>query len=170
MKQEGCLGLMLGSVLGALFCMLATLFLLRPVPPPPSVVQSSAITPDITIFISEQSLSRLASKNLGRDTLIDFDPNGQMKIITQVEAGSLQPVIQLGLLLDMQGTEMVSQLRWVKIGFLAIPARWLPVEARDLTVIAGQAIQSQIPPDFALIGLKTTANGLNFQLKWLGNR
>ncbi len=166
MKPWGCFGLILGSMIGLLTIMIIVL-LLRPVPPPP-VLQPVTIAPDITIFMSEQSLSRIASETLNRPTVVDFDVNGQMQVTTRARIGQLKPVLDVGLLLEMQGTEVVSQLRWVRLGFLTLPARWLPQDVTEAVTAAGQAIQGQTPPDFTLIGLDTTPEGVKFQLKWVG--
>jgi hypothetical protein len=166
MNRWGCFGLLLGALTGLLVALLIFL-LIRPVAPPP-VVQPPAIAPDVTVFISEQSLSRIASQTLNRPTLIDFDVNGQMEVTTRTQLGRLEPVVRVGLQIELQGTEVVSQLRWAQFSFMTIPARWLPQAAAETAALAGQAIKNQTPPDFALVGLETTPEGVNFQLKWVG--
>jgi hypothetical protein len=165
MNRWGCFGLLLGTLTGLLVVILI-LLLMRPVTPPPAF-QPPAIAPDVTVFISEESLSRLASRMLNRTLLIDFDTNGQMEVTTRSQLGSLEPVMRLGLQLELQGTEVTSQLRWVQLGFLTIPARWLPQSAAETASLIGQTIKNQTPPNFALVGLETTPEGLNFQLKWV---
>jgi hypothetical protein len=110
----------------------------------------------------------LASQALNRTAQIDFDTNGQMEVTTRSPVGRIEPVVQVGLQLELQGTEVVSQLRWVQLGFLTIPARWLPQAAFETASLIGQTIKNQTPPDFALVGLETTQEGINFQLKWIG--
>lgn len=166
MNRWGCFGLLLGTLAGLLVVMLI-LLLMRPVVPPP-VIQPPAIAPDVTVFISEQSLSRLASQTLSRSTLIDFDVNGHMEVTTRTPLGRLEPVVKVGLQVELQGTEVVSQLRWVQLGFMTIPARWLPQSVSDMAAMAGDTIKNQTPPNFALVGLETTPEGVNFQLKWVG--
>ena len=167
MRTWGCFGLILGSLVGLLLIMVLVL-IFRITPPPPDVPQSTTIAPDITIFMSERSLSRIASETMGRLVVIDFEADGQMQVTTQTRIGRLEPIIHIGLLVDMQGTEVVSQLRWVRLGFLTIPEKWLPRDARETVALVGQAIQNQTPPDFILLGLETTSDGINFQLKWVG--
>jgi hypothetical protein len=167
MKTWGCFGLILGGLMGLLL-ILAVVLILRITPPPPNTPQSATVAPDVTIFMSERSLSRIASETMARPVVIDFDSDGQMQVTTRTKIGRLEPVVHIGLLVNMQGTEVVSQLRWVRLGFLTIPERWLPRDARQTVTLVGQAIQNQSPPDFILLGLETTADGINFQLKWVG--
>jgi len=166
-NKWGCLGLTVGGAVGLLLAMVI-LLLLRATPPLPPPLGPATIPPDVTIFLSEQSLSRMASDTLKRPAIIDFDPNGQMQVSTTATLGQLEPLIHVGLQLEMQGTEIESRLRWVRLGFLTIPARWLPQTSREAVVILGQAIKNQTPPDFMLVGLETTPEGINFQLKWVG--
>jgi hypothetical protein len=126
------------------------------------------IAPDATVFLSERILSQIAAQEVKAPTLIDFEPNGQMRITTRTRLGGLEPVVRLGLLLELQGTEVTSRLHWVQLGFLTLPANWLPPEALETGAIIGQTINEQVPPDFTLIGLTTTTEGVNFQLKWIG--
>jgi hypothetical protein len=166
MNRWGCFGLLLGVLIGLLVAILI-LVLTRPAAPPVAV-QPPAIAPDVTVFISEQSLSRMASQILNRTTVIDFETNGQMEVTTRSPLGRIEPVMQVGLQIELQGTEVVSQLRWVQLSFLTIPARWLPQSASEMASLIGQTIKNQTPPDFALVGLETTQDGINFQLKWVG--
>jgi hypothetical protein len=166
MRGWGYFGFTIGALIGAL---LVVLFLLAMRPPAgPTASPPNTISPDVTVFLSEQSLSRMASETLNTPTAIDFDPNGQMRIITRTNLEGLEPVVQTGLLLELQGTELVSRLQWVRLGFLTIPADWLPPEALETTAIIGQTIEDQIPPDFSLVGVSTDQAGVNFQLKWIG--
>lgn len=166
MRYLGYFGLVLGSLIGLLVVIVVAI-LLRSVPPPVSV-QPPPISPDITIFLSEQSLSRIASDILERPTVIDFDLNGQMQVTTRAKVGWVEPIIHMGLLLEMQGTDVVSEFDWLRLGFLTIPARWLPQSFDESSAMVGQIIKNQTPPDFILTGLTTTADGITFQLKWIG--
>lgn len=166
MKYLGYFGLILGGLTGLLLVIVAAI-LLRSVPPPASV-QPPPISPDITIFLSEQSLSRMASEILERPTVINFDVNGQMQVTTRTKVGWAEPVINMGLLLEMQGTDLVSELDWLRLGFLTIPARWLPQAVGENSAMVGQIIKNQTPPDYILTGLTTSADGVTFQLKWIG--
>ncbi len=167
MKEWGCLGSIAGALIGLLIVVFL-LLLFQSVPPPPATIQPATIAPDITIFLSEQSLSRMASETIKRPTAVNFDVNGQMQVTTQANIFGLKPVVHVGLLLEMQGTEVVSQLRWVRFGFLTVPAGWLPQGVTEMVTVLGQTIKAQTPPDFTLIGLTTTPDGVNFQLKWVG--
>jgi hypothetical protein len=166
MRSWGCFGLALGSLIGLLI-LVFILLLSRPVtpvpaPPPP------IIPADVTLFVSEQTVSRLASQTLQRPTVVDFESNGQMLVTTRTRLGGVEPVMQAGLLLELQGTEVVSELYWARLGFLTIPANWLPPEQVEAAALVGQTINNQIPPDFSLVGLATSADGVTFQLKWVG--
>jgi hypothetical protein len=165
-KRFGVFGLILGSLIGVLATIILAL-ILRPVPPP-TTIQPPIISPDVTIFISERSLSRLASETLRRPTIVDFDSNGLMQVTTRVKFGPLEPMIHLGLILEMQGADLVSELSWIKVGFLTTPARWSPQVLREGSQMVGQLIKNQTPPDFVLVGLTTTPEGLIFQLNWIG--
>ena len=68
MKTWGCFGLILGGLVGLLL-VLAAVLILRITPPPPATPQSAAVAPDVTIFMSERSLSRIASEILARSRL-----------------------------------------------------------------------------------------------------
>jgi len=166
MRYLGYFGLILGSLTGLLLVILAAI-LLRSVPPP-ARVQPPTISPDITIFLSEQSLSRMASEILERPTVIDFDLNGQMQVTTRMKVGWFEPVIHMGLLLEMQGTDLASELDWFRLGFLTFPSRWLPQTLSEDSSMVGQIIKNQTPPEFILTGLTTTPDGITFQLKWIG--
>lgn len=166
MKGPGCYGLILGGLAGLLGAILLVL-LLRPVPPP-ARVQPPEIPPDVTLFLSERTLSRMASETLQRPTVVDFEPNGRMKIITPVEVSGLKPLITVGLVVEMQGTAVVSQLDWARVGFLSVPAQWLPQSLAEASSGVGQIIRDQTPPDFVLVGLTTDSDGIIFRLKWTG--
>lgn len=166
MRHLGSFGLILGGLTGLLVVMVLAI-LLRPIPPPEKI-QPPTISPDITIFLSEEGLSRRASKILDRPTVIDFDLNGQMQVTTPAKVGWFEPVIHFGLVLEMQGTDVVSELDWFRLAFLTIPARWLPQTLSEGSELVGQIIKNQTPPNFILIGLATTTDGITFQLKWVG--
>ncbi|MCG3207059.1 MAG: hypothetical protein FOGNACKC_00659 [Anaerolineae bacterium] len=167
MNRWGCAGLLIGGVIGLV---LVGLFLAvaRSAPSVEESWPAAALPPDVTIFVAEPTLSRIASEKLGRPARLDFEPGGQMMITSRVAVAGYEPVVTLGLSLQLQGANVVSHLHWVKLGWLTIPANWLPASARDTAATVGESIQRQIPPDFTLVGLDTTAGGLNFQLKWVG--
>ncbi len=166
MKQWGCAGLIAGGIIGLLLLFLLIL-VTRPVAPP-DITHPPTIPPDATIFVSERSLSRIATRSAGQAATIDFNPNGQMQVTTRLKIRGFEPVVTVGLLLEMQGTEVVSRLQWVKMGFLTVPAVLLPGSAHNMAAIVGQTIAAQTPPDFILVGLTTSIDGLTFQLKWAG--
>lgn len=166
MRYLGYYGLILGSLIGLLVVIVVAI-LLRSVPPQ-TRVQPPTISPDITIFLSEQSLSRIASETLERPMVVDFDLNGQMQVTTRAKVGWVEPVIHMGLLLEMQGTDLASELHWLRLGFLTIPARWLPQTLGENSAMVGQIIKNQTPPEFIVTGLTTTPDGITFQLKWIG--
>jgi hypothetical protein len=91
-----------------------------------------------------------------------------MKIITPVEISGLKPLITVGLVVEMQGTAVVSQLDWAQVGFLSVPAQWLPQSLAEASSGVGQIIRDQTPPDFVLVGLTTDSDGIIFRLKWAG--
>ena len=162
----GCIGLFLGGIIGVLLLSIVIL-ITRPVPPPTVAVPPS-VPPDATIFVSENMVSRLASETVAQPVLIDFEPNGQMHVSMRAQAGRFRPLIRATILLQMQGSDVTSELLWVKLGFLTLPARWLPQDISTAVGIIGQTIRAQTPPDFVLVGLDTTDNGAEFRLKWVG--
>jgi hypothetical protein len=167
-RRLGCFGLVLGSLTGLLVAMLFFVWvrwLASPVMAQPVRV---AATADMTLFLSERSLSRFASDTLKSPALVDLDSGGQMKITTRTEMGGLRPVVRLGLSLEMRRTEVVTRLRWAEMGFLKIPASWLPPRIIVTGRMPGEIITQQIPPGFELVGLTTTPNGIEFQLNWVG--
>ena len=166
MRGLGSYGLVVGGAIGVLAVLLLAL-ITRPAPLP-VVATPPAISPDVTIFISERSVSRLASEALQRPTQIDFEANGRMKMTTPLKIGQLEPPITAGLFLELQGTDVVSELDWIQVGFLTFPASWLPQSVVAASAQVGQVIKDQTPRDFVLIGLTTGAEGVNIQLKWLG--
>jgi hypothetical protein len=57
----------------------------------------------------------------------------------------------------------------MQLGFVKLPASWLPPEVEQMGALPGQSINQQVPPQFSLAGLTTTPEGLNLQLNWTGN-
>jgi len=166
-RQIGYFGLMLGGLLGLLGALLLMLLIRLSATSPPTV-QTPTIAPDVTVFLSERSLSRLASETLQRPARIDFEADGQIQVSTRLKIGGLNPVVHFGILLEMQGSNVASQIQWVQIGFITIPAQWLPQTMVESSTMIGQIMQDQAPPDFRLVGLNTSPNGVTFQLKWVG--
>ncbi len=166
MSRWGCMGLLAGSLLGVLLLIVLVLAI-RPATPAVAV-QSTAAPADLSLFLSEQSVSRFVSQALGKPAVVNFEPGGQLILTTSVNAAGLEAVANLGLSLDRQGKAVVSQLHWVQFGFLRLPVRWLPSEIADLGTQPGQRITSQLPPQFSLVGLTTTADGINLQFNWTG--
>lgn len=167
MNRIGYFSLMLGGLIGLLGAIVLIL-LLRLSATSSVTVQTPAIAPDVTVFLSEHSLSRIASETLQRQARVDFDANGQVQISTRLKIGWLNPVVHFGVLLEMQGPNVVSQLQWLQVGFITIPARWLPQTMAESSAIIGQLMQDQTPPNFRLVGINTSPNGVTFQLKWIG--
>jgi hypothetical protein len=165
-KEWGCAGLIGGSLVGLLGALLFLLALRTP--PPTTPPQAPLLPPDISIFISEQSLNRLAAEAVEQPLVIDVVEHGQLVVSTPSQVGFLEPVVHVGLGLQMDGREVTSQILWTRLGFVSIPARWLPAQATVPARQLGPTIQSQIPADFQLVGLVTTAEGIEFQLKWVG--
>ena len=162
----GCIGLTVGGIIGLL--LLGILVLITRPTPPPAVVLPPTVPPDATIFVSENMVSHLASESLAQPVLIDFEPNGQMHVSVRTQVGRFEPLVTATILLEMQGADIASDLLWIKIGFLTLPARWLPPDITTAVDIIGQTIQAQTPPDFVLVGLDTTTDGAEFRLKWVG--
>jgi hypothetical protein len=162
MSRWGCIGLLVGSLLGLLLLVLLT-FMIRPAMP--LVTDQPAVpAPDLTLFLSEQSVGRFAMQALGRPAAINFEPGGQMILTTAINIAGLEPVADVGLSLQRQGNNVTSQLHWLQVGFLSLPARWLPQEIIELGTQAGPQITAQLPPQFRLVGLTTTTDGINLQL------
>lgn len=166
MNRPGCLWTAIGAVIGFLILLLA--LWLTQAATLPAVEPPAAVAPDIIVFLSEQSLSRMASDRLGRPIVLDFDGNGQMQVTTRAQIRGLEPVVRLMMSISLQGSEVVSQLHGVNIGFLIVPASWLPPEAQAATALIGETIKTQTPPDFTITGLTTTPDGVTIQLKWVG--
>jgi hypothetical protein len=164
MSRWGCGGLVLGSLLGLLFLSLL-IMAIQPTIPPAAVLPPTA-APDVSLFLSERSVSRFASQALEQAALINFEPDGQVILTTQVRIGRLEPVVDLGLSFERQGNSVVSQIYWLQLGFLKIPARWLPPEIVALGARPGQQISQHLPPQFILVGLTTTTDGINLQFDW----
>lgn len=164
-SQLGCFGLILGGLLGLLLAVIF-LLLLAAWADSPLLAQPVTAPAEVSLFLSEQTVSRLAAQTLEQPVLVDFEPGGRVAVTMPVEIGGLKPVVQLGLTLESRGAAVVSQLHWLKIGFLKIPAGGLPPELADLGARIGQAITRQLPPGFSLVGLTTTADGLTFHLNY----
>jgi hypothetical protein len=165
-SRWGCIGLLVGSLLGVLLLLLLV-FVTRPVTP---VVtdQPAVVVPDLTLFLSEQSVGHLATKALGRPAAINFEPSGQMILTTSIKIAGLAPVADVGLSLQRQGNIVISQLHWLQVGFLRLPARWLPQVIVELGTQVGPQIAAQLPSQFRLVGLTTTTDGINLQLDLAG--
>lgn len=168
MKRWGLLGLLAGTVIGLGLLGLLVWFIQPPAPA--SSTQQAAILPDATIFISEHTLSRLASDSLGAPATIDFAPNGQVRVSARTPMLGLEPVAHVNLHLSLEGARIVSRLQSVRLGFLTIPGDWLPRDIRQMATTVGRAIEARTPPDFSLVGLSTAPGGVTFQLKWTGQR
>jgi hypothetical protein len=166
MSRWGCIGLVVGSLLGALLLVLLA-WLVQPTTPVVAV-QPASVTPNLTLFLSEQGVSRFASQALGKPAVINFEPGGQAVLTAPVDLGGLEPVVNLGLSLERRGREVVSQLHWLQIGFLRLPANWLPPELVALGAQPGQQLTRQIPAQFSLVSLTTTPDGINLQFAWSG--
>ncbi len=166
MSRWGCIGFTLGSLAGLLLISLL-IWLIRPEIPAAAVVPEP-ITSDVTLFLSERSAGRFASQTLQEATTVNFEPGGRVIITTRVNLAGLAPLVDLGLSLQTQGTQVVSQLHWLQLGWVRIPARWLPPEFATLGAKPGQALTQHLPPQFSLVGLTTTSQGINLQLQWRG--
>ena len=166
MSRSGRMGLIIGLVMG-IAALLLGLWLLRATSLP-EVSPPAAVAPDVSLFLSEQSISRLASDTLQQPIVIDFEENGLMQVTTRTEIRGLTPVVKLVMTIEMQGSEIVSQLRWVEMGFLTIPQAWLTPEMQNAAALIGQTINQQTPPDFMITNLSTTPEGVAIQLKWIG--
>lgn len=165
-RRWGCAGLIIGAVLGLA---LMTLFLLSRSPAPTGGIQSAQTIPaDVTVFVSGQTLSRMATAEIGRPTVIDFEPDGRLLVTTRAKIGGYEPVVQARIFVNLQGATVVSELQGIKLGFVTIPANWLPEETRERAAVLGDTIEAQIPPNFTLVGLNTSPGGVTFQLKWIG--
>ena len=164
-SQIGCFGLLLGGLLGLLLAVTSVL-LVAAQAVSPILAEPVTAPPDISLFLSERAVSRLVAQALTQPALVDFEPGGQLVVTTLVEIGGLKPVVQLGLTLESQGATVISQLHWLKIGFLKIPAGLLPPELVELGDQLGQTITRQLPPDFTLVSLTTSADGLTFHLNY----
>ncbi|MCL4300869.1 MAG: hypothetical protein KJ077_34350 [Anaerolineae bacterium] len=166
MTRWGCIGLLAGSLLGVLLLILLV-FVTRPVTP---VVtdQPAVLSPDLTLFLSERGVSRFVTQALGRPAAVNFEPGGQMILTTAIEIAGLEPVADVGLSLQQQGNIVTSELHWLQVGFLSLPARWLPQEIIEVGTQVGPQITTQLPPQFILVGLTTTTDGINLQLDLAG--
>ena len=164
-SRIGCFGFIAGSLVGLLVVVLYFVFLGQQaiLPGSPQAVTPSA---DITLFLSERTLSRLASATLQKSVALDFEPGGRIEVTLPVKMLGQEPVVRLGLSLERQGAGVVSQLHWAKVGLLKLPADRLPAEVVDTAAQLGTTITQQIPPELTLVGLTTTATGLYFHLNW----
>jgi hypothetical protein len=168
MNRWGCFGFILGGLMGLLTAILL-LVVVRQLAAPLPTSAPPPVPADVTLFLSERILSRSATVMRKSPTMIDLEPGGRMEIATQVEVEGFKPVVNLGLSLQqMPAGQVVSRLDWVKIGFIKIPALWLPESLTHFGAEPGQVITQQTPPGFQIVGITTTADGFNFQLNWIG--
>jgi hypothetical protein len=161
MSRWGCIGLLGGSLLGLLLLLVLAL-VIRPTTPVVAVQPAAA--PDLTLFLSERSASRVASQTLGQAVAVNFEPGGRVILTTSVNVAGLEPIADLGLSLERQGNIVVSQLHWLQVGFLRVPATWLPPQAVAWGTRPGEQITAKLPPQFTLVGLSTSADGVTLQL------
>jgi hypothetical protein len=159
----GCFGFILGGLLGPLVAV-SLLIWLAGQAVTPTLAQPVAPPADVTLFFSEQTASRLASAGAPEPVTVDFEPGGRVIVTGPVDLGGLKPVARMGLSLEQQEGRLVSQLHWLELGFLKIPADWLPSSLVELGSRPGEAISQELPPAFNLVGLTTTADGLTFYL------
>jgi hypothetical protein len=164
-KKEGCFGLILGGLLGLLAALLLAVAARYLAVPPPSPMIAAAPA-DVTLFLSERSLSRLAANALQQPALIESAPGGRLTVTTPFEVGSLKLTAHLGLTLTLDNNQVISRLDWVRVGFITLPAAWLPAEIIRLGATPGEIITQQIPQGFTLAGLTTNTDGINFQFNW----
>ncbi len=166
MRRWGCTGLLVGTIIGVLLL----IGLIQSIQPtiPAVAVQPVIAAPDLTLFLSEESTSRFAAKALAQPAAINFEPGGQIILTTPVSVVGLSPVVDLGLSLEQQGNQVVSRLHWAQLGWLRFPARWLPPELVELGTVPGQQFTRQLPSQFNLISLTTTADGITLQVDWVG--
>lgn len=166
MRRGSCAGLLIGGLIGLLL-LSGLVWWIRPVTPavPP---QPQPPTSDISLFFSERTASRLASHILAEPTVIEFEPEGRLLVTTRVPIGGLKPLVNLGLTLEQQGSAIVTQLHWLQLGWIRIPARWLPPDLAALGAAPGQAITRQLPAPANLVGLTTSSEGITLRLNWVG--
>jgi hypothetical protein len=162
-SHVGCFGFILGGLLGLLGAA-SLLIWLAGQAVTPSLAQPVAPPADVTLFFSEQTAGRLASAGAPAPVTIDFEPGGRVLLTLPFDLGGLKPEARLGLTLEQQGNRLVSELHWLELGFLKIPAGWLPPSLGGLGSRPGEAISRELPPEFILVGLTTTADGLTFHL------
>ena len=168
MKRFGCFGLTLGAMMGLLLVILFFVWVRQMASAPVGLQPVSMPAADVTLFLSESSLSRFATEAAETPTRIDLEPGGQIEITTRTRLGQLRPVIRLGMSVGMQSTDVTSRLHWAQLGFLRIPAGWLPQSVNDMGTLVGKTITEQVPPEFKVVGLTTTSDGHEFQLNWVG--
>ncbi|MEW5958901.1 MAG: hypothetical protein AB1801_14305 [Chloroflexota bacterium] len=164
-SRLGCFSLAVGGLLGLLLAVLFLVFLGQQAAAP-AVTSPPAPAADVTLFLAEDTLSRLASAARRQPVEVDFKPNSQLEVVMPIRLLGLEPLVRLGLSLQRGESGAVSQLHWARLGLLKLPVDWLPAEALAAGPLLGDTITSQIPPDFTLVGLTTTADGLNFYLNW----
>ena len=162
-SHVGCFGFILGGLLGLLAATSLLIWLAGQAAFPP-LAQPVAPPADVTLFFSEQTASRLASAGGPEPVTVDFEPGGRVVVAGPLDLGGLRPMARLGLTLEQQGGQLVSRLSWLELGFLKIPAGWLPPSLVELGSMPGEAISRELPPEFILVGLSTTADGLTFYL------
>lgn len=166
MRRGGCAGCLTGGLLGLLL-LGGLLVWLRPVTPAvPAPPQPP--TSDISLFLSERTASRLASQALAEPTVVEFEPEGRLLVTTRVASGGVKLVVNLGLTLQQQGAAITTQLHWLQVGWIRIPAGWLPPDLAALGGVPGQTITRQLPLQASLAGLTTTSDGITLHLNWLG--
>jgi hypothetical protein len=169
MKKGGCFGLILGTLVGLLAALLLAVTARYLAVPPPAPTMAAAPA-DVTLFLSERSLSRLAAATLKQPAWVEGAPNGRLEITTPLEVRGLKLTVRLGLTLTLRDGQAISRLDWVKLGFITLPAAWLPAEFTRMGATPGEIITQQIPQGFTLVGLTTAAAGINFQFNWKENQ
>jgi len=66
-------------------------------------------------------------------------------VTTPFEVIGLKLTVRLGLTLTLRDGQAISRLDWAKIGFLTLPAAWLPAESSKWGRPPGEIITQQIP-------------------------
>jgi hypothetical protein len=169
MNRSGCFGLVLGGLVGLLAAMILLVVARQSVSPVMVATPVKLPPADVNLFLSERSASRFVSTTLNRPALVEFEPGRQMLLTTRAPLAGFEPVIQMGISLQVVGMQIVSQLEWIRVGFIRIPAAWLPQSLITLGDTPGQIITRQAPVGFNIVGLTTTAEGVEFALTWVGS-